>query len=752
MSESSFAYGIHPAEKSASMSESSSAFRRAVASIGHRASTKPIFALLLAAVFAHYWFASTPLPLGGPNVIIGGVTVLLSIVYVLARAVRSGSISAVVPGILQRFRPILPITALCLAMLAWAAAVYLVFADAVDAVLLAQIALGIGILFAAFVCVDSVYRAAVVALSIVVAAFVSALFGAAVLFIGDPFLSIWVNISTIEDQYLRVVLADGRIAGLTPDTNALGYQLAAAVPIAFAALVYRPFTGNAVSRAAFDIALFVVLTTMTTVMFINFTRSVVVGVGAAAVVVALPALRSKQILRRLIVIVPAISIWLVVFFNVDAIGDASAAPGDSSNTAHSPAIPSPAPNPEDIPSDGLQRLSGTVTYPLSNGEFEVQVRTLSDQGVEEMSGVGRGSHDADRNFTLAWPQPHDQTSVIAYQGRVRPHSRRAGWREPWIPLTPLDGTSPHDIQDLSVVINGHSDPSMPDVIERFENLLNGANDAVVGHTFEHLIAWWHYTVQIRAWSGAEWLTSGVVSAVAGQDRAFVLSWEKPNDQNITDYQFRLLWNDEPEWGAWVPFVPGVRDPALPNPNAVDEDELKARMALYHFVEIGGSRDGLWEFTDKSTRARVPMALAALQYSLDNPLGTGFYSPSRSHLIRGLSPWMEYHVMSEPPHNQFLNVLVYYGFPGLTLLILFYVLLLRSLVRSGRFVLRSRDTTLSFLAVGAAGALLAHGVNGLARNAGGPFEGDWGYFLLVALAFAVHKIVDSRTAAAKSQQP
>ena len=560
------------------------------------------------------------------------------------------------------------------------------------------------------------------------------------------------NISTIEDQYLRVVLADGRIAGLAPDTNALGYQLAAAVPIAFAALVYRPFTGNAVSRAAFDIALFVVLTTMTTVMFINFTRSVVVGVGVAAVVVALPALRSKQILRRLLVIVPAISIWLVVFFNVDAIGDASAAPGDSSNTAHSPAIPSPAPNPEDIPSDGLQRLSGTVTYPLSNGEFEVQIRTLSDKGVEEMSGVGRGSHDADRNFTLAWPQPHDQTSVIAYQGRVRPHSRRAGWREPWIPLTPLDGTSPHDIQDLSVVINGHSDPSMPDVIERFENLLNGANDAVVGHTFEHLIAWWHYTVQIRAWSGAEWLTSGVVSAVAGQDRAFVLSWEKPNDQNITDYQFRLLWNDEPEWGAWVPFVPGVRDPALPNPNAVDEDELKARMALYHFVEIGGSRDGLWEFTDKSTRARVPMALAALQYSLDNPLGTGFYSPSRSHLIRGLSPWMEYHVMSEPPHNQFLNVLVYYGFPGLTLLILFYVLVLRSLVRSGRFVLRSRDTTLSFLAVGAAGALLAHGVNGLARNAGGPFEGDWGYFLIVALAFAVHKVVDSRTAAAKSQQP
>ena len=748
MSESSLAYGIHPAEKSGSMSESPSAFRRAAASLGHRASTKPIFALLLAAVFAHFWFASAPLPLGGPNVILGGVTVLLSVVYVLARAASSGSISAVIPGILQRFRPILPVTALCLALLVWAAAVYLIFADAVDTTLLAQTALGIGILFAAFVCVDSIYRAGVVALSIVAAAFVSALFGAAVLFIGDPFLSIWVNISTIEDQYLRVVLADGRIAGLAPDTNALGYQLAAAVPIAFAALVYRPFTGNAVSRAAFDLALFVALTTMTTVMFINFTRSVVVGVGVAAVIVALPALRSKTLLRRLLVIVPAISIWLVVFFNVDAFANASGGAGDPSNTAHSPAVP----NPENIPNEGLQRLSGTVAYAKSNGEFEVQVRTLSDRGVEETSGVGQGSHDADRNFTLDWPQPHDPTSVIAYQGRVRGHSRRTGWWHPWLTLTPLDGTSPHDIQDLSIVIHGHSDPYMLDVTERFENLLNGTNDAVVGHTFKHLIAWYHYTVQIRAWNGAEWLTSSVVSAVAGQDGAFVLSWKRPNDQHITDYQFRLLWNEEPEWGAWVPFVPQVIDPQQPNPDAGDEDELKARMALYHFVEIGGSRGGLLEFNDKSTRARVPMTLAALQYSLDNPLGTGFYSPSRSHLIRGLSPWMEYHVMTEPPHNQFLNILVYYGFPGLTMLILFYVFVFRSLVRSGRFVIRSRDTALYFLAAGAAGALIAQGVNGLARNAGGPFEGDWGYFFIVALVFAVHKIVDSRRAAAKSRQP
>ena len=786
MSESSFAYDIHSAAAAPSMKETSSAFRRVASSLGHRAATRPIFVLLLATVFAHFWFASAPLPAGGPNVILGAVTVLLSLIHILGRVARAESLSAVIPDFLSQFRPILPIAAVCFGLLAWATVVYVIFSDVVASALLAQIALGIGILFAAFVSVDSIYRAVLVAMAIVLAAFVSALFGAAVVFIGDPFLSIWVNISTIEDHYLRTVLVDGRAAGLAPDTNALGYQLTAAVPIAFAALLYRPFESSRAAQMAFDVVLFLMLATMTTVVFVNFTRSVIVGVGFAAVAVALPAVRSPWILRRILVIVPPIAVWILVFFNVDTITDAIAAsdsdvaapvstpvsgsdvaipaapsrsyvavpaPGNSPDDGGSPTIFDPAPNPEGIPVEGLQRLGGTVEYLYPGGEFEVEIRTLSDQGVMDIGGVFHESHDEDGNFVLAWPEPRDIPSIIAYQGRTRHETREEGFWNTWLSLAPLDTAVSHDIRGLYVVTHGHTNPYLPGVVKMRDSLVNNTNDAFIGHTFEHLVAWWHYSVQIRAWNGTEWLTSGVVSAAPGEDRTFLLRWEKPRDPNITEYQFRLLWNNETQWRGWIPFVPHVQSSKEPEPDTNDEEELMARMALYHFTIIGGtSRESPWEFTDKSTRARIPMTFAALQYSLDNPLGTGVYSPDRSHLIRGISPWMEHHVLTEPPHNQFLNALVYYGFPGLTLLIFFYAFVIRSLVHSGRFVISSGGAALYFLGAAAVGALLAHGINGLARNAGGPFEGDWGYFFVLALVFALHKIVDSRAARSGSPQP
>lgn len=782
MSESSFAYDLHSVAASPSMQETtSSAFRRVAASLGHRAATKPIFVLLLATIFAHFWFASAPLPAGGPNVILGGITVLLALIHILGRVAQAASLSAVIHDLWGQFRPILPIAVISIGLLAWAAVVYVVFSDAVASVLLAQIALGIGILFAAFVSVDSIYRATIVAMVIVLAAFVSALFGAAIVFIGDPFLSIWVNISTIEDHYLRTVLVDGRTAGLAPDTNALGYQLTAAVPIAFAALLYRPFESSRTAQTAFDVVLFLMLVTMTTVMFINFTRSVIFGVGFAAIAVALPAVRSTRILRRILVIVPSIAVWLFVFFNADAITDSIAGSGSddvaasvftaadaSSSRSYvavlAPANPpddsgsytvlDPAPNPEGgIPVEGLQRLAGKVEYLYPDGEFDVQIRTLSDQGVIDISGTFDGNHDEKGNFVLAWPEPRDLSSIISYQGRSRPSARDAGFWNTWLPLTPLGSAVSHDIKGFSAVVHGHTNPYLPNIVRIRDNLVNNIDDGFVGHTFEHLVAWWHYAVQIRAWNGTEWLTSDVVSAVAGEDRSFLMRWEKPGDPNITDYQFRLLWNNETQWRTWLPFDPHVRGSKAPEVDTNDEEYMSARMALYHFTIIGGtSRDGVWEFTDISIRARLPMTFAALQYSLENPLGTGVYSPDRSHLIRGLSPWMEYHVLNEPPHNQFLNALVYYGFLGLSLLIFFYAFVIRSLVHSGRFVIASGDVVLYFLGTAAVGALIAHGMNGLARNAGGPFEGDWGYFFIIALVFALHKIVDSRTAGSRSPQP
>ena len=130
--------------------------------------------------------------------------------------------------------------------------------------------------------------------------------------------------------------------------------------------------------------------------------------------------------------------------------------------------------------------------------------------------------------------------------------------------------------------------------------------------------------------------------------------------------------------------------------------------------------------------------------MDHPLGTGTYSPTREHIGEGLDPAMVEHLLVNTPHNQFLNVLVYYGYPGLALLVLFYLLILRSLVYSGRYILRSGDASLYFLGTAVVGALAAYGVNSLLHNSG-PFVGDWAHFFIVGLAFSIERIVASRMA-------
>ena len=146
--------------------------------------------------------------------------------------------------------------------------------------------------------------------------------------------------------------------------------------------------------------------------------------------------------------------------------------------------------------------------------------------------------------------------------------------------------------------------------------------------------------------------------------------------------------------------------------------------------------------DTSARARIPMTLTALRYSLEHPLGTGTYAPEPRHLPGGLSPHVAEEVLKHTPHNQFLVVLVYYGYPGLLLLAAFYLLIARSLLTTARHFLRSRDTESLLLAAAVTGALAGYGLNSLFHNAG-PFVGDWFHFIIVGLVFCIE-----RNAAAK----
>ena len=146
--------------------------------------------------------------------------------------------------------------------------------------------------------------------------------------------------------------------------------------------------------------------------------------------------------------------------------------------------------------------------------------------------------------------------------------------------------------------------------------------------------------------------------------------------------------------------------------------------------------------DTSARARIPMALTALRYSLDYPLGTGRYSPEERHLPPGLEPRVAEEVFAQTPHNQFLVVLVYYGYPGLVLLAAFYLLIGRSLLATARHYLSSRDTESLLLVAAVAGSLAGYGLNSLFHNAG-PFVGDWFHFVIVGLVFSIERLAAER---------
>ena len=258
------------------------------------------YAVLLMAIPAHVWAASTPLPFGGPNAILGALAVLLSLPALLERP------SAV--------RPLVPVAAVGLALLAWAILVY-TFTDTFDLRRVGQTAVGIGILVAVYLAVTDARRARLMIGVVVFSVLVSALFGLGMNYFGDPFLSIWLAVTEQDIVHLWPIW-HGRIAGLSNGVATLGYQLAIAGPLAFAMLLYNPLTGRG-GRTAWDAVLYGALLTLIVVVVFNASRSVILGVACGAAVVMAPAVLRGGLLRRLCVILPLTAVGVAVFILVN---------------------------------------------------------------------------------------------------------------------------------------------------------------------------------------------------------------------------------------------------------------------------------------------------------------------------------------------------------------------------------------------------------------------------------------------------
>ena len=585
-----------------------------------RSATGLIFVLLVATLVLNA-MPSSPLPLG-PHVTLGRITVMLLAGYVLWRAASLRRPWAIVSHVVGEFRPVFPIIAVSTALMVWALTVYL-FTDTLHLARLSQMALGIGVLAGVYFSVDSVPRAVVMVLALVGATLVSTLFGLAVLVVGEPFLTAWLYAATVKVRDMPTVLINGRIAGLTAFAIAFSYHLAAAIPAAFAALLYSPFGKG---RRRWAAALFAVLMIMVTGMVVNATRSLILGALVSAVIISLPIIVMPRFFMRLLVALVLMAVWLAAFFSPWwPVGDAAS---------------------------GME----TLPQPAAGGSPAV-------------SGLAAG----------------------------------------------IEGLSAGDGQ-------------------------------INGHTVRKLTPGGVCAVQVRGRNGQGLgEASEEVTAAAGSDGGLLLVWWEPHGPaSIAGYEVRLRVAGKSSWGPWEDFVPRLNTDSLTVGKpvfSIDQKIAIARVLRYQSKRGLELNTRVLETSDSSARARIPMTLTALRYSLDHPLGTGTYSPTREHIGEGLDEAMVEHLLVSSPHNQFLNVLVYYGFPGLILLVLFYLLILRSLVYSGRFILRSGDTALYFLGTAVVGALAAYGVNSLLHNKG-PFVGDWAHFFIVGLVFSIERIVAS----------
>ncbi len=256
---------------------------------------------LLLAIVACLWFPATPLPLGGPNVVLSAVLVFLAGLYVLvSMAAGKGLVLS---------RTVLGLLAVIAAMLVWAGAVT-VFTDTFTVPLVGQIAMGGAVLAATWVAVDTQRRARAVATLIAACTAISVLFGLAVIYIGDPLWRVWVVFANPETRFANDVLL-GRIAGISPRVVNLAFQLVVATPLAVGLLLHNPCQEPA-KRRAYDIAHYALALTLGVGIYFNTSRSAALAgaFGVAAVLasaVFAPRPDRRVALRRMPLIAVALA-------------------------------------------------------------------------------------------------------------------------------------------------------------------------------------------------------------------------------------------------------------------------------------------------------------------------------------------------------------------------------------------------------------------------------------------------------------
>lgn len=442
--------------------------------------TGTIFALLLGTICAQHWLASLPLPWGGPNVVIAGAATLAAALYgateLLLAARRHPGRRFNISGMSGRLRDALGLTPAALGalivsvlMTAWALAVY-VWNDNFELYEWGKLAMGSGVLLAVCVAVNSAQRAGIALLAIVLAVWVSAVFGLALAAVPEPLAYWWVVLADPAERTIGAVATEGRTSGLAVETAIFGQQLAVGIPLAMAALAggaaaFAPslFAGTQQHwrRRIAEVALLAALATLAIALVINGTRAAEYS-AAAAIIIGLPLLwRVRRWRKRALWSLGLLGLCLLAAFNpVFDAGDLAdrirAAAGDSGEPrAAGIANSAPQTDYRALP-DGGRNRGGEIFANLKAGgrcddaaattrvcyrirglnnrrSYAVQLRARYQDGYG--SGIGEAMMHPNPEriaITVSWDKT-DAPEITGYEFRMQPEG--ATGFTPWRKLT-----------------------------------------------------------------------------------------------------------------------------------------------------------------------------------------------------------------------------------------------------------------------------------------------------------------------------
>ena len=325
-------------------------------------------------------------------------------------------------------------------------------------------------------------------------------------------------------------------------------------------------------------------------------------------------------------------------------------------------------------------------------------------------------------LTVTWPSPPAPEGVAGYRFRTR--DVEAEWL-PWRAFSPsLSSRAP-----------------VPAPMPTGGSV--GRDDALTRHVLAGLPPGTEQSVQLRTRAERGFgRDSAPVHGVVGDDGTFALAWRLPPEAPIETVQVRRRYAVDERWLLWQDLTPPldggrtVVDLAAPG-RAGHEVAATARV----MQEVGGALPPrhLLYASDLSARGRLPQTVTALRYAIDHPFGTGVYRPTRAHAGEGLSDHLLEETLRSWPHNQFLHVLVLYGFPGLFLHLLFYGFLARAAWHAAKSARREPSGELRFLVVAVIAAWASYSVNSLFIPVG-PFLEDWGHYFVLGLLLSLGGIL------------